>query len=551
VIAAPVPQLAPASAGLLATLPVSASELAASRSIEVILALMIAATILAVVARRLAVPYPVLLVLGGLAIGFIPGLPTVELEPGVVFVLVLPPILFAAGYFTSIRDLRANVTHVSSLAVGLVLFTTLVVGAVAHTLIPSLGWAAALTLGAIVAPPDAVAATTVFQRLGVPRRIVAILEGESLLNDATALVAYRVAMTAAMLGTFSILDAGSSFLTGALGGVAVGLLVGFVTVLFVQRVDDAVFSVVVTFVAPFAAYLPAQQLELSGVLAAVAAGIYVGRKAPRFMSSAVRISGFAAWQILIFLVNGAVFILIGLQLPRVLANLAGRAPVELIGLALAISLAAILARFLWVFGVMYVPKLVRRIRTGEGSPNAARHLTLVGWAGMRGVVSLAAALALPVGFPERDLIIFLTFAVILATLVGQGLTLPFLVAGLGIDDGAAAAGQKEAYARGVAAEAATARLDDLEMEWPGHRELIDNLRAQYDHRTHHAEIDRDGNGRDEEAEQELIEHRQIRMAVLMAEREALLALRERGAIPDEVHRRVERDLDLEELRMEV
>jgi monovalent cation/hydrogen antiporter len=529
----------------------SVSEAEASRATEIVLALLIAATILAILARRLAVPYPVLLVLGGLAIGFIPGLPAVELAPGVVFVLFLPPILFAAGYFTSIRDLRANVTHVSSLAVGLVLFTMLVVGAVAHALVPSLGWAAALTLGAIVAPPDAVAATTVFQRLGVPRRIVTILEGESLLNDATALVAYRFAVTAAMLGTFSVVEAGSTFLVSAVGGVAVGLVMGYLTVLFVRRVDDPVFSVIVTFVAPLAAYLPAQQLELSGVLACVAGGIYVGRKAPRLMNSAIRVNAVAAWQILLFLVNGAVFILIGLQLPRVLANLAGRGAQELLGLAVAVSLAAILARFAWVFGVMYTPKLIRRMRTGEGPPSAGRHLTLVAWAGMRGVVSLAAALALPIDFPERDLVIFLTFAVILATLVGQGLSLPFLVARLGIDDGAAAAGQKEAYARGVTAEAATARLDDLADQWPGHLELIDTLRAQYDHRTHHADLSRDGNGSDEAAEQELIEHRQIRMAVLAAEREALLGLRERGAIPDEIHRRVERDLDLEELRMEV
>ena len=540
--------VAPSGASLFA---VSLSEAEASRSTELVLALLVAATILAILARRLAVPYPVLLVLGGLAIGFIPGLPAVELAPGVVFVLFLPPILFSAGYFTSIRDLRANVTHVSSLAVGLVLFTMLVVGAVAHALVPSLGWPAALTLGAIVAPPDAVAATAVFQRLGVPRRIVSILEGESLLNDATALVAYRFALTAAMLGTFSVVEAGSTFLVSAVGGIAVGLAMGYLTVFFVRRVDDPVFSVIVTFVAPLAAYLPAQELGLSGVLACVAGGIYVGRKAPRLMNSAVRVNAFAAWQILLFLVNGAVFILIGLQLPRVLANLAGRGAQELLGLAVAVSLAAILARFAWVFGVMYTPKLIRRIRTGEGSPSAGRHLTLVAWAGMRGVVSLAAALALPIDFPERDLVIFLTFAVILATLVGQGLSLPFLVAHLGIEDGAAAAGQKEAYARGVTAEAATARLEDLAAEWPGHLELIDTLRAQYDHQTHHADLRRDGNGADEAAEQELIEHRQIRMAVLTAEREALLGLRERGAIPDEIHRRVERDLDLEELRMEV
>jgi monovalent cation/hydrogen antiporter len=519
-------------------------------SIELILGLLIAATVLAITARRLAIPYPVLLVVGGTAIGFLPGLPDIELAPEVVFLLFLPPILFAAGFFTSIRDLKANLTHITLLAVGLVLFTTAVVGGVALALVPSLGLAAAMTLGAIVAPPDAVAATTVFQRLGVPRRTVAILEGESLLNDATALVLFRFAVVAATLGTFSMAEAGSTFVVASIGGIAIGIAVGWVTAVLVDRVDDPVFSVVLTFLAPLAAYLPADELGLSGVLATVAAGIYVGRRAPRLMSSAVRIAGLGAWQTILFIINGSVFILIGLQLPRVLSNLAGRSPTELILLAVAVAATAIAARIFWVFVVMYVPKWIRRARAGQPAP-PARNVTLVAWAGMRGVVSLAAALSLPVTFPERDLVIFLAFAVILATLVGQGLTLPLLIERLGIDDGGGTAGEEEAYARLVTAEAATARLDGLAAEWPGHRELIDNLRAQYDHRTHHERLRKDPEESSEAAEQELIEHRQIRMSVLGAEREALLILRERGAIPDEIHRRLERDLDLEELRMEV
>ena len=518
-------------------------------SIELLLALLIAATALAIAARRFGVPYPALLVIGGLAIGFLPGLPQVELAPEVVFLLFLPPILFGAGFFTSIRDLRANLGHILLLAVGLVFFTTAVVAAVAEALVPGLGWAAAFTLGAIVAPPDAVAATAVFQRLGVPRRTVTILEGESLLNDATALVLFRFAVVAAGTGAFSIMAAGSTFVVASLGGIVVGLAVGWLTAALLRRIDDPVFSVAVTFFAPLVAYLPADQLKLSGVLATVAAGIYVGRKAPRLLSSAVRVSGLAAWQILLFLINGSVFILIGLQLPQVLANLSGRPPSELLGLAVAIALTAILARIVWVFVVMYGPKLLRAARAG--SPfRRARNVTLVAWAGMRGVVSLAAALSLPVGFPERDLVIFLAFAVILATLVGQGLTLPFVIRRLGIDDGAGAAGQEEAYARLVTADAATGQLEQLAAQWPGHLELIDNLRAQYDHRTRHEQLRKHPDATALDAEQELIEHRQIRISVLDAEREALLLLRERGAISDEVHRVVERDLDLEELRME-
>jgi CPA1 family monovalent cation:H+ antiporter len=265
------------------------------------------------------------------------------------------------------------------------------------------------------------------------------------------------------------------------------------------------------------------------------------------------VSGFASWQILLFLVNGAVFILIGLTLPQALSRLGDRPPGELLFLAFAVSLAAILARIVWI-PTIYLPYVLRRRKADPAGPvipmPEGRHLAIIAWAGMRGVVSLAAALALPLGFPQRDLIIFLTFAVILATLVGQGLTLPILINRLNIDDGAAGAGQEEAFARYVTSDAATARLEDLAAEWPGHLELIDNLRAQYSHQSRHAEIRQDSEIGDEAAEQELVEHRQIRMGVLTAEREALIALRDRGAISDQIFRRVERDLDLEEIRME-
>ena len=529
----------------------SASSVPTSLGVLLLSALLLAATGLAIAARRLGIPYPVLLVLFGLAIGFLPGLPAADLPPDVVFLLFLPPILFSAGFFTSIRDLRANLRPILLLAIGLVLFTMAAVGVVTKTLVPELSWAVALTLGAIVAPPDAVAATTVFQRLGVPRRIVTILEGESLLNDATALVAYRVAVIAATFGGFSVVSAGSTFVVASVGGILLGLAFGALTAWAVGRVSDPVFSTILTFLAPLAAYLPAAELGLSGVLAVVVAGIYVGRRAPRLTSPSVRVSAFAAWQILLFLVNGSVFILIGLQLPQVLAGLEGYTTTQLVCLAIVVSITVIVTRIVWVFPATYVPwRLSAKIRARDPEPQV-RHVVLVSWAGMRGVVSLAAALALPIDFPERNLVIFLTFAVILATLVGQGLTLPFLVRRLGIEEGGGSIEAEEAYARLVSADAATDRLDELAAQWPGHLELIDNLRAQYDHRTRHERQRKHPEERDEAAEQERIEHRQIRMAVLMAERDALLALRERGAISDDVHRLLERDLDLEELRMEV
>jgi Na+/H+ antiporter len=444
--------------------PATGGASGSNAGIELVFVLLLAATGLAIVARRVGVPYPILLVLGGLALGFIPGLPPIQLEPSIVFILFLPPILFGAGSFTSIRDFKANLRAIGLLSVGLVLATTVVVGVVAHQLVPTLGWPGAFALGAIVAPPDAVAATAIFQRLGVPRRVVTILEGESLVNDATALVAYRFAVVAASTGVFSLADAGLTFVYVAVAGVAIGLLIGAAVAWLLQKVDDPVFSVVITFLAPVAAYVPADQLGVSGVLATVAAGIYVGRRAARSVSSSVRIAGAAAWQVLLFLINGAVFILIGIQLPRVLAGLGSRTPLELLGLAVAISATAIVVRILWVFPGTYIPRaLSAKIREGEPHP-PVRAVFIVAWAGMRGVVSLAAALALPLTvesgapFPERDLIIFLTFAVILATLVGQGLTLPLLIRGLRI---AADGGDdhEEAHARMSAAEAAVHRIE--------------------------------------------------------------------------------------------
>ena len=533
--------------------PLAAST-ASVGAIEAILLLFLAATALAILARRLGIPYPILLVLGGLALGFVPGLPHIELEPDIVFLLFLPPILFGAGYFTSIRDFKANLRAIGLLSIGLVLVTTVVVAVVAQALIPGLGWPAAFALGAIVSPPDAVAATAIFQRLGVPRRVVTILEGESLVNDATALVAYRFAIGAATFGTFSLAQASATFVLVGVGGVALGLLIGMLAAGVLRRIDDPVFSVVLTFLFPAAAYLPAELFGLSGVLATVAAGIYVGRYAPSTMSSSVRLAGAAAWQVLLFLINGTVFILIGVQLPSVLANLRGRAPLELIALAVAISLTVIAIRILWVFPAAYIPRrLSAGIRDREPRP-APRNVFLVSWAGMRGVVSLAAALALPhtlsngQPFPERDLIIFLTFAVILATLVGQGLTLPLVVRRLGIAaDGGD--GREELHARQAAAEAAVDRIEQLAVEWPGHLPLIETLRAQYGHRVSHIEQNQ-GEAATDEAEQELLEHRQIRAAVIEAEREELIRLRETGGLSDDVFRLVERDLDLEELRME-
>ena len=522
--------------------------------VEVVLALLLLVALLTVTARRIGVPYPILMTLGGLGLGLVPGLPRVELAPDIVFLLFLPPLLFAAAFFTSPRELAANARPIGLLAIGLVLATTVIVAVAVHTLAPGVPWAVAFALGAIVSPPDAVAATAIAQRLGLPRRMVIILEGESLVNDATALVAYRLAVIAAVSGTFSLGNAAVSFVVVSVGGVAIGLLAGWAIVFVLSRLNDPPVEVLFSLLGPFGAWLPAEAIGVSGVLSVVTAGIVVGRKAPRILGSDARILGSGVWQMVVFTLNGLVFILIGLQLPNILDTLsASRTFGELASWAVIVSVTVILVRLVWVFPGTYLPGwLIPAVRAREQRP-PVRNVLIVGWAGMRGVVSLAAALALPLTvaggapFPQRDLVIFLTFSVILATLVGQGPTLPWLIRRLGIgDDGSA--DHEELHAREASVTAALARLDELAVEMPGHQELLDHLRERHEHATEHFEHDHESG--EVPLDQEAIEHAAIRRAVIDAQRLAVIDLRDRGVISDEALRRVERGLDLEELRAE-
>ncbi|MFN2484215.1 MAG: Na+/H+ antiporter [Candidatus Limnocylindria bacterium] len=519
--------------------------------IEAVLAMLVAIALFATLSRRLGVPYPILMVLGGALLGFVPGVPRVELTPDLVLVVFLPPVLFAAAFLTSPRDLRDNARPIGLLAFGLVLVTTVGVALVAQALVPEMGWPAVFALGAIVSPPDALAATAVAQRMGLPRRTVVILEGESLVNDATALVAYRFAVAAAVNGTFSLGDAAVRLPLVAGGGVLIGLAVGWVVVRILERLRDVPVEILVSLLAPFAAYLPAEQLGVSGVLASVTAGVFVGSRAARALRSESRVLGGAVWDMVMFLINGLAFVLIGLQLPDVLTG-DDRSLLESVGIAALISLAVVVLRVAWIYPATYLPRwLIPSVARRDPAP-PWRIPLVIGWAGMRGVVSLAAALAVPrvtaagTPFPERELIVFVAFAVIVTTLVGQGLSLPWLIRRLGVRDDGALDGE-EVYARGVATQAALDRLDGLALEWPTHRELVDTLRTRYDHRGRHSSAPEE---RNEEADQELLEHQQIRHEVTEAERLAVIELRDTGRIHDEVLRRIERELDLEELRME-
>lgn len=520
--------------------------------VEKLIGLLVAVAVLVRVARRLELPPAIPLFLGGLGLSFVPGFQEIELAPELVFVLFLPPLLFYAAFFTSWRDFRRNARPIGLLAIGLVVATTLIVGVVAHLTVPGLPLAAAFVLGAIVSPTDAIAATSITDRIGVPRRIVTVLEGESLVNDASGIVAYRLAVAAAVTGGFSLLNAGWQFLLSSVGGVAIGLACGWLFILLLERFDDAPVENTITVLTPFICYIAAEQLHVSGVLAVVAAGLYFARRTPRIMSSDTRLQGQPFWQMLDFLFNGTLFLLVGLQLRRIIAGLDEHSLGEALTYALIISLATIAVRFAWVYPATYLPRLLSRaLRERDPSPSW-RSVFVVAWTGIRGAISLAAALSLPVvtatggPFPERDLIIFLAFAVILATLVVQGLSLPAIIRRLGLEDDQATA-HEEAEVRLEVARAALARIDELARDDGAAPTLIQRLKQEYEQRA--AEAEGALKGGEGGCREYLVSDRQLRGEVLAAERAVALALRDEGRAHDEAVRHVVHDLDLREQQL--
>jgi CPA1 family monovalent cation:H+ antiporter len=402
-----------------------------------------------------------------------------------------------------------------------------------------------------------VASTALLRDIGAPRHVVTLLDSESLLNDATALVAYQVAFGAAAAASFSLFEAGARVVIVGCGGVLIGLLIGAATAWLRRQLNDPPVEITISLLTPFAAYLPADRLGLSGVLATMTAGMFVGWFAPAISQSDTRMRTVSVWEFLVFMLNGLVFVLIGLQLSTVLNGELNKSLPELLSTTAIVSVTVIVVRLVWVFAGAGIAALVQSLHWPalvQGGPSDWRDTLVVSWSGLRGVVSLAIALALPLATPDRGALLFITFGVILVTLVGQGLSLPVLTRLLGIG-GDHLEDRQELHARAVAAQAASARIDGLAEQWPGHLPLIDTLRLQYQHRATHLEEDLDdnsaaGGGRSPAAEQELLEHRLIRRTLIDAERSAVLQLRQRGEITAEVWRRIERDLDLEELRME-
>jgi monovalent cation/hydrogen antiporter len=518
--------------------------------LDVILGLLVVVAALALLARKISVPYPILLVLGGLVLALIPGIPPIKLNPHLVFVLFLPPLLYPAALFTSWRDFRANLRPIFLLAVGLVVFTTCSVGWIAHGMVAGLSLAAAFALGAIISPPDAVAATAVLERLHVPRRIVTIIEGESLVNDATALVAYAFAIEAFNTGTFSPVQAGLKFIVVSAGGIGFGLLIGWLASQVQRRLDDPPVQITISILTPFAAYLPADQVGVSGVLAVVAAGLYLGWRAPEIINSRMRLQAGPVWEMIQFLLNGLVFILIGLQLKEVAADVAktGSIP-QLCAQAALISALVIIVRYIWVFTANYLPRwLSKKLRECDPSPGW-RSVTIVAWTGMRGVVSLAAAMALPSRLADArqcNIIIFFTFVVIFVTLVLQGLSLPFLIRWLNVTD-TGETEEEEREARLKANLAALARLGELEGAGHYAMELLQRLRVEYDDRVRQLEACQP----DEDGPRPLLsaDYEELQREALRVERQTILKLRNERRINDHALRRIQRDLDLAEARL--
>ncbi len=513
---------------------------------ELILLLTAVVVGLELLARRLRLPPAAAFILGGIGLALIPGTPDIALDPDLALVLFLPPLLLAGAFFTAWRDFRADLRIILQLAVGAVLFTTLVVGVVAHLVAPSLPWAACFALGAIVSPPDAVAAKAVLQGLSLPRRVVALLEGESLVNDASGLVLYRFAVAAALTGTFSLGQATLSFGALAVGGVVAGTAFGFAAAFLLARLRDVHLSILGSFLAAWGSYIAGDALGVSGVLATVACGLVMGTRQHATLGAAARTQARAVWNVVVFVLESLVFILIGLSLRGVLQRLGGYAAInDLLVPAAIITAAVIVARFAWIVPATYLPRaLVSSLRRRDPYPPIGIPLVM-SWAGMRGVVSLAAALALPDGFPGRDFILATTFLVILVTVLVQGATLAPLIRWLRLSEFTLqqpkTLSETEARVRMAQAQLAAVRGRAIAPEGTArHPRLLE----QYDYRARAAT-------RFSEAENELAdartEHFSVVLAAVVAGRAEILRLHRIGEIHDSVLHALERELDIEEL----
>jgi monovalent cation/hydrogen antiporter len=518
---------------------------------ELILICLVAVALLAIVAQKIRVPYPILLTVGGGVLALVPGLPAIHLDPQLVFNLFLPPLLYPAAVYTSWRDFRANLRSILPLAIFLVLLTMTGTAYVFHAL-TGLPLAVGFVFGALISPPDAVAALAMTKGLKVPRKIIVILEGESLVNDATSFISFRFAVAAVLTGSFSVGQASVRFLLVAAGGIVVGLAAGWLATQVQKRLDDPPVQTVFSLLTPYVAYFSGEKLHVSGILAVVIAGIYYGWRAPRVLSGRMRLQAVPVWQMVVFILNGILFMLIGLQLPQVIHALAPGSAMTVVTLAILILFVIVLIRFVWMFGANYLIRLFNRV-FHHRTPPLWRHTAFIAWTGMRGADSLAGALAIPfvlpngAPFPGRDLILLLTFCVIFGTLVVQGFTLKPLIRWLKIVDDHVPE-KEERMARLQANEAALGRIEEMGSSSQANPENVERLRSEYADRirrlskdTSHGESVRGLFSRDFE---------ELAREALKTERDTVITLRNDEAINDEVLRRIQRDIDLAEARLQ-
>jgi len=521
----------------------------------VFLLLLLFVVVFGALARRLATPYPIVLVIGGLLLSFVPGIPKITLSPDLVFFVILPPLLYSAAWLTSWREFSYNLINICLLAFGLVTFTVLGVTQAGRWLLPGFDWRVGLALGAVVAPTDAIAATSIAKRLGLPKRMVDILEGESLLNDASALLALEFAIGLLVAGHVPTFTSGLLRLGYlVIGGIGVGLVAAEIVHLLEHRIDDGPIEIALSILTPYVVYLAADSIHASGVLAVVASGLYLSRKSSHFFSPTVRLQAWAVWDALTFILNGLAFVLIGLQLPYIVGTIRDHSLATLILYGLAVSGLLILLRVVWMFPGAYLANVIRRhiLHQSETLP-PIRNIFVVGWTGMRGVVSLAAAIALPhtlangVPFTQRNMIIFLAFSVILVTLVLQGLTLPPLIRALGVA-GSTGTHQEEREGRRTILQAALNRLEQSKNEDSSEAdEVYDDLDQHYRHRL--ANLSDGGNDGDRANIKFYKRFNDLSRELLRVERATAVQLRNQGRIGDELLRQIERELDLSEARL--
>jgi CPA1 family monovalent cation:H+ antiporter len=522
-----------------------------------LLGLLFAVAAVAGLARRFALSYPIVLVIFGLLCSLIPHVPRIPLPPSVVFLVFLPPLLYIAAWQTSWREFKYNLVSISSLAVFLVFFTAVGVAFAAKWWLPGFDWRLGFLLGAVVSPTDAVAATSIARRVGMPQGIVDILEGESLLNDATGLLALQFGVEMVVEGTTPTLGRGLlEFAWLTIGGVLVGLVVGFVVSWLEQWVDDGPVEIALSLIVPYATYLAGDAVNASGVIAVVACGLLMSRRSSSYFSPRVRLQAVAVWEALEFLLNGFVFVLIGLQLPYVLSGIRGWSKLSLAEYGLVFSAILVALRLLWMFPAARGAWWVRtRIGHQQYEQPQASQVFVIGWTGMRGVVALAAADSLPLTlndgspFPQRSLILFLTFSLILVTVVLQGLSLPWLIRALGLprqDVGYCEEGQARQLMMRAAMDFLRERRASAREESEAH--LYEDLLHQFEHKI--SEIELCGpDGSVPKADETTVTMNEVLLNTIRRQREELNLLREGGRIGDGVHRSLERELDLSESRL--